>query len=258
MLLGMRAWMGRSVQRPWSRLGRFFTGRGSTRLEPVLRAGNSTSPHRGLRAGLVGLRRFPSACVCRRLCTGLTGARSRLLRRRHRRIGDLRPHHGLRRNCGRGRRRGRGRVRRLSPRDRGRPWLQQKRRIDVALVVSGDAYPEIDERLRQVDDAARPYGPDDRAFSDRVAPLHADRSEVHERRRVAGRRLDRDRLSPGRNRAGERDGARDGRAHRTSRGRADVETTVLSACVRVRAVERERPQHLAVDRPGPRVRDWNR
>jgi hypothetical protein len=146
----------------------------------------------------------------------------------------------------------------LGPRCRRRPRGQERQGIDIALVFGGYADPEVDERLGQVDDAARTNGADDRPLCDGLAALDGDRPEVHEGRRITGRQLDRDRLSAGRHGAGEGDDARRRRAYRASRRCADVETTVLTARIRVRTIEREGPQDRTVDRPRPRLRDGNR
>jgi hypothetical protein len=62
---------------------------------------------------------------------------------------------------------------------------------------------------------------------------HRDRSEVQQRRRVAERRLDRDRLAAARDRADERDSAGGRRSHGRPVGRGDVDAPVLTGRVRV-------------------------
>jgi hypothetical protein len=75
----------------------------------------------------------------------------------------------------------------LGPRCRRRPRGQERQGIDIALVFGGYADPEVDERLGQVDDAARTNGADDRHLCDGLAALDGDRPEVHEGRRITGR-----------------------------------------------------------------------
>jgi hypothetical protein len=95
------------------------------------------------------------------------------------------------------------RRRRLDHGSRG----QERQRVDVTLVLSRHPQAEVDKRLRQVDHAARADGPGDGALGHARPAPDADRPEVHERRGVAERRLDRDGLPAGRHRAGERDDA---------------------------------------------------
>jgi hypothetical protein len=181
--------------------------------------------------------------------------RSRSRRRRlgHRR-GTLRPRrfsYRRRSSVCDGRRPGRRR------RDPGR---QQGQGIDVALWIARDARAEVHVRIGQVDDAARTDCPDHRRFSHERAARHSDRSEVDERGRVSKRRLDRHRLPTRRNRSGEGHHTLYGGEHGAAAGRPKVDTSVLAACVRMRVVEPERPQHRAVDgpRPGLRIRDGER
>jgi len=105
-----------------------------------------------------------------------------------------------------------------------------------------------------VDDAARADGPHDVGFSDTHAALHSDRAEMNERRGVAERSLDRDRLAADRNGARERDDAVGRSTYVGARRRAQVETAVLPGRVRMRAVERERTENRPVDRPRPSLR----
>jgi hypothetical protein len=166
-------------------------------------------------------------------------ARSRL---DHRRVGSgrLRGRFRLYRNLHgrRGRRRGR------SHRTDG----QQAERVDVTLRLACHAHAEVHVWLRVA------FGPDcsdDASLADEGAALDSDRAEVKEGRRVAERRLDRDRLSARRHRPGERHHAFGGGEHGRSDGRAQVDAPVLAAGVRGRVIEDERPQDGPVHGPGP-------
>jgi hypothetical protein len=163
--------------------------------------------------------------------------------------------------CGRRRDPGLGGGKRLGPGLRAwrgrlddRPSGQERQRIDVALILGRHPHAEVDERLRAVDDAARPDRPDNGAFGDERSALHADRAEMDERGRVPERRLDRDGLAPVRHGSGERDGASRRREHLRAGRCAQVDATVLTPRVRVRTVERERPQDGTIDRPCPGLR----
>jgi hypothetical protein len=153
---------------------------------------------------------------------------------------------GGRRALGRRRRR----LRRRTGRRRRRPRREEEQRVDVALLVGGDADPEIDVWLGKLRDAARTDGPDRRPLCEICAAHDTDRAEVDERDRVSGRCLNRHCLATGWNgsREGHCAGGRcdDRRADR----RADVDAAMLAGRVRV-APERERPQDRAVDRPRP-------
>jgi hypothetical protein len=139
-----------------------------------------------------------------------------------------------------------------------RPCGQERQRIDVALILGGHPHAEIDERLRVVDDAARADRPDNGALGDERSALDADRAEVDERGRVPERRLDRDGLAPVRHGSRESDGASRRRTHVRAGRCAQVDAAVLTARVRVRTVERERPQDGTVDRPCPGLRGRRR
>jgi hypothetical protein len=89
------------------------------------------------------------------------------------------------------------------------------------------------------------------AFDDRVALTHNRRPEVRQRHRVAVASLDRQRPAADRHGACEGDDPRRRRQHRSSRGRADVDTAVLAGHVGVVA-ETELLEHRPVDRPRPR------
>jgi hypothetical protein len=128
---------------------------------------------------------------------------------------------------------------------------QERQRVDVALILVCETKAEIDEGLGQVGDAARADRPDDRGLRHMRAVLDADRAEVKERRGVAGRSFDRNGLAAARHGACEGHDALGRGADVRARGCTEVDSAVLSRCIRVRAVERERPKNLAVDRPGP-------
>jgi|tagenome__1003787_1003787.scaffolds.fasta_scaffold20964453_2 hypothetical protein len=171
---------------------------------------------------------------------------------------------GLRRDFGahgrddRRRRNGLRRRLRLCGRSRDGTRRQEREGVDVALLLARDAQPEVHERRVEVDDSTRPDGSDDSTFADPGAAYDLDRAQVHERRRVAGRRLDRDRLAAGRHGACEAHDPVGGRAHVRAGGSTEIQAAMLAGRVRMRAVERERPEHRAVDRPGPRLRRRHR
>ena len=75
---------------------------------------------------------------------------------------------------------------------------------------------------------------------------------MYERGRVAERRLNRNGLAARRHRSGERDHAVGRRHDFRARRSAEVDAAVLPGGVRLRTVERERPQHRPVDGPRPR------
>jgi len=196
---------------------------------------------------------------------------ARLDRRSGRRVlGRLRCRHGLGAGGGRRlarRRRSRGRhCRRRRLLDRGpcirrscggRPRRQERQRVDVALVVRGHTHTEVDERLGQVDDAARPHRSDDSTFAHGRAALDADRAEVDERRGVPGRRLNGDGLAARRHGPREGDHARRRREDFGPARRADVDAAMLAGRIRMGVIERERMQDGSIDRPGPGLRRRN-
>ena len=153
-----------------------------------------------------------------------------------------------------------GRVDRLlrGRRSRRGSWRQEREWIDVALWITRRANAEVDERLGTVDITARADRSHDGSLANERAASHADRTEVDERRGVAEGRLDRDRLAAARDRAGERDDSLRRGQHHRARGRADVDAAVLPGGVWMSTVERERPQHRSVDRPGPGARNRHR
>jgi hypothetical protein len=74
---------------------------------------------------------------------------------------------------------------------------------------------------------------------------------MDERGRVAERGLDRHRLAAGRHGPGERDDSFYRGEHWTATRSAEIDAAMLTARIRVRVIERKRPQHRAVDRPRP-------
>jgi hypothetical protein len=166
---------------------------------------------------------------------------SRRLGRWHRSRG--RPRQGRRRG-----RLGRG-LHGLRLRDR----RQEQQRVEVALRVCRPADAQVEVRHRQLRDAARPDRGDRIALGDQRAPSDTQRPEMQQRHRVAVGRLDRQRLAPGRHRAGERDGSSGRRDHRRALRSTDVDPAMLAAFVRVVA-EAELAQHRPVHGPCPATR----
>jgi hypothetical protein len=170
------------------------------------------------------------------------GRRSRLRDRLHRR----RWGRGLRgRRCGYRRRRRRGRG--------GWTRREQRERIDVAVLVVGSAYAEVDVRGLGDRVLARSHGADRDAFADLGSAPDVDRAELEQGHGVAVGRRDRDRAPAAGHGAGKRDGAGRRRADGRAEIGADVDASVLPALVRVGA-ESERPQHRALDGPRPGCR----
>jgi hypothetical protein len=165
------------------------------------------------------------------------------------------------RNLGRNRlRRQRGLLdrRRLERRPRQRTNRQEAERVDIAMLIAREADAEVDERLLEIDLAARADRPDHRALPDDRAAGHTDRAQVQERHRVAERGLDGDGLAAGRHGARERYGAVSRRENRCAGRSAEIDAAMLTARVGMGAIERKRPEHRAVDRPGPRLRNRRR
>jgi hypothetical protein len=152
-------------------------------------------------------------------------------------------------NCGSGNGRSLGLPGRR--RRRRRAHRQQRQRVDISLRIVCRARPEVHVWLRRVDHAARPDRPDDRALADERPAGYSDRPEVDERRGVAGRRLDRHGLAARRHRPCERDDSVRRGQHRATARSGEIDTAMLAGGVRVRVVERKRPQDRAVDRPPP-------
>jgi hypothetical protein len=133
------------------------------------------------------------------------------------------------------------------------PSRQKRQWIQVALRVPGRAYAEVHEGLRELGHAARPDRPDDGALGKGFAPLHRVGTEMDEGDCMTARRHDRDGLAPGRHRPGEFDDAIRRCPNGNARRRAEIHAAMLPAAVRVGTVEQKRPQHGALDGPGPRL-----
>jgi hypothetical protein len=131
---------------------------------------------------------------------------------------------------------------------------QEPEWIDVTLLVARNAHPHVHVGLVELRLARRADGADRVALRDCLALLRAERPQVDECDGVAAAGLDRERQPVGRERARVRDLARHGCAHRFARGARNVDASADAAGVWVRAVEAERGQHGAVDRPRPRMR----
>ena len=97
-------------------------------------------------------------------------------------------------------------------------------------------------------------GAHDSSFGDLVAARHADRAQLQQCDGVAVGRLDRHRTTAAGNLADERDAAGSRRMDGATELTADVDSTMLPACVDVVA-ERERAQYRPVTGPGPRMCD---
>ncbi len=185
----------------------------------------------------------------------------------HRRVSRFRKRRGVgrRRNHDRCRRR---RRRRLRPRNRvGRRRLarrrrlgerrQEKERVEVPLWVGGLADAEVHVRDGLLGHPARAHRTNGVTLGDGRPTPDGHRAEMQQRDGVAVRRLDRDRPPAGRHGSGERDNAAGRRDNRGTSSRADVDTTVEAARVRIGA-EAERVQNRPLNRPGPPVRRCGR
>ena len=172
---------------------------------------------------------------CRRTVDARCGRRRRY--RRHR--------DGRRLSCRRlGRRRGLG---------RSRARRQQRQRVDVPVLVGGDADPEVDVRRLGDAVAALPYLPDRLALSDARTLLERHPLELQQGDGVAVLRANRDGMTAVRDAPDERHSPGGGRANDAADVGRDVDAPVLATCIRVVA-ERERAQDRTVDGPAPRER----
>jgi hypothetical protein len=142
---------------------------------------------------------------------------------------------------------GRRRNRRRGPRGDLGPRRQQAERIHVALRIARHAHTEV--HVRRV--TVSTHGADDGSLADESAPLHADRSQVQKRRRVAERSLDRDGLAAARDRAREGHHPFGGRDDVRAARCAEIDAAVLPARIGVRTVERKWSKDRSVNRPGP-------
>jgi hypothetical protein len=127
---------------------------------------------------------------------------------------------------------------------------KQQERVDVAVRIRGQANTEVDIGLQALGVAARSDRSDDFAFTDGRSDSDGNRSQVDKRDRVPVLGADRQTPTLVRNLAGESDDPGHRSAHVGARRRADVDSAVLPASVRVVAGD-EGPQHGAVDGPAP-------
>jgi hypothetical protein len=111
----------------------------------------------------------------------------------------------------------------------------------------------MDVRLGTFGLTARADRPHDLALADRRANADSDRAEVDEGDRVAVLGTDRQAAALPRQLPCKRDHPCRRGAHFGSRRRADVDSSVLAARIRI-AFGDERPEHRAFDRPAPRGR----
>jgi len=146
---------------------------------------------------------------------------------------------GLRDSRARDRRNVRGRGRGFDRRGRSRRCARRQKcqRIEIALLVRGRAHAEVDVRRVAIDDTARADRADNGTFDDGCTTPDVHRPEMHERRGVAGRGLDRDRLAAGRDASSEAHDTVDRRQHARPARRTHVDAAVLSGCVRMCPVE---------------------
>jgi hypothetical protein len=127
----------------------------------------------------------------------------------------------------------------------GRQRRQQPERIDIAVRLIGLADAEIHVRFARVSDRR-----DDVSLAHRQPPGDRGRTEALQRHGVPVGGANRDRLSAGRNGAGEADRSGCRRMHRRPGGSADVDAAVLAAGVGV-VTKDEWSKHRPVDGPGP-------
>lgn len=176
-------------------------------------------------------------------------AGSRRRWRRLRRCGS-RWFHGRRARMGsdRGHRRTRGRLCRVRARAAAR-WRRRLRRdtggqecqrIDVALLVSRQPNAQVHVGFGPVWFTARPDRRDRVPFGDRVSLPDIERAEVLHHDRVAVGSAYRQRLAALRHRARKRHGAGSRRKHAGTEIAANVDSSMLAACIRV-VPENERP-----------------
>jgi len=130
------------------------------------------------------------------------------------------------------------------------PLREQQLRVDVAVRVGGQAHAEVDVGLGAFGLAARPDRADDFALCDSSPHTNGDRPQVNQGDRVAVLGTDRQAAALTGNLARERDDPGRRSAHLSARRRADVDSAVLPASVRVVTGD-EGPEHWAVDRPAP-------
>jgi hypothetical protein len=108
---------------------------------------------------------------------------------------------------------------------------QQRQRVEVAVLIRRDSHSEVDVRLCVLGVAARAGRPQRRSFLENRFAGDADGAQVDEGDRVAVCGLDGDRTPSARDRAGEADDARSGRAHGRTGGRGHVDAAMLATRV---------------------------
>jgi len=135
---------------------------------------------------------------------------------------------------------GRRALRLRCRRRRADPRREKCERIEVALVLRGDADAQMEVRLRGLRRPARPDRPDGGAFRDDRIPDHADRPEMSEGHGQSVWCLNRHTLATRRYRSGERDGAGGRSEDRRAGVAADVDPTMLATGVWVGRIEDER------------------
>lgn len=154
--------------------------------------------------------------------------------------------------------RGLGCRRRIADHDRARARVgttrrEERRRVDVSLILVGVPNPELHVGATHLGVATRADRPDAVTFGDRHALGHGGRPELRERHRPAVGRQDGDRPSAPGHRSGERHRAGGGRLDRLSRRAADIESAMLSTRIGMRGIERVPEQDRPARRPRPRV-----
>ena len=132
---------------------------------------------------------------------------------------------------------------------------QQRRRVDVALLLVRAADAEVHVRIGREGIGARPHPRDRRALGDHGATGHERLAELEQGDGEPVGRLDRDRATTLRDGADEGHEARHGCEHTRTDGRSDVDASVLSCHGLGRDRERVRTQDRPLDGPRPGERD---
>jgi hypothetical protein len=132
------------------------------------------------------------------------------------------------------------------------PLGQERKRVEVTLLVHGPPNAEVHVRLARDRVGALSDRADACAFPDLVPALHANRAELQQRHGVTVTRADGQRATARGHGPGERHRPGNRRAHRLADRTAYVDPPMLPSCIRVRP-EDEWPQHRSVDRPRPRL-----
>lgn len=134
-----------------------------------------------------------------------------------------------------------------------RPCREKRERVDIPVRIGGQANAEVDVGLGPLGLAARADGAHDLPFLDRRPSPYPDRSEVHERDRVALGGANRQAEPLVRKLPDERRDARCRSPDFGTCGRRNVDSPMLAARVRIPFCD-ERSQHQTVDGPRPRTR----